>query len=534
MAEPKRVDIPGVGVVEFPETMSSDEINTEASRLYKEAQATKETPPSVAREAGIVARGAAPVASMTAAGALMGAPLGPAGVAGGALIGGLAIPAADALVALYNLASRKDVQLPSAAIEDLMTELGYPIAESRGERMLQAGGSAITGAGGGVQAARSASQVAAPVVARTAGEMMSKSMSAPVTRGVTEMLAQAPKTQVLTAAPAAATAQYVTEATNSPLAGLVSGVAVGGAPGVRPGRVEQGLVRTEIAQQAQDAYKTAQNAGLYFKPEFVGNILKKVKDRLSSSADEPLGYDPQLHPEIPVVLKRMEDDVAAGRFFSLQQIDNLRQIIKSPAENFNNPKQQRITSKIVGIFDDALANIEPNSTIAGDSKLATNAVESARKLYQTQKKMQTIEDMVSNASISSAGYSQSGMDNALRTQFASLAKNKKKMAQFNSQEQEQILNIAKGGGTAETMMRFVGKFAVRGPITGAVQAAVGGPTSIMAAETAKRAAEALRQQNVRKLMESISLGRTPQSRTFELLPPTALRGLLSSQYGTQE
>jgi hypothetical protein len=34
-------------------------------------------------------------------------------------------------------------------------------------------------------------------------------------------------------------------------------------------------------------------------------------------------------------------------------------------------------------------------------------------------------------------------------------------------------------------------------------------------------------------MEQISLGRAPQGQALELLPPTALRGLLSTQYGME-
>ena len=167
--------------------------------------------------------------------------------------------------------------------------------------------------------------------------------------------------------------------------------------------------------------------------------------------------------------------------------------------------------------------------------MATNAIESARDLYTKQKKLQTVENLVNNASISAGGYSQSGMDNALRVQFAALARNPKRMAQFNKTEREEINNIAKGGGTAETIARFVGKFAVRGPVTGAVQAIspFGGVDTIIASEAAKRSAEAMRQQNVQRLMDAISLGRVPESRTLELLPPTALRGLLSSQYGLE-
>jgi hypothetical protein len=456
---------------------------------------------------------------MATAGALMGAPAGPVGSATGALVGGLAIPASDFLVNLYNLASRSDVQLPSSAISDFLNRLGLPQPESRGERMLEAGGGALASVG-----------TQLPALQRLA-----TAATSPVTRGVAEVAAQAPKTQVVTAVPAAGTAQYVTEATGSPLAGLAAGMAVGTVPGVRPGRVEQGVELPEIKQQASDAYKVANQAGLVVKPDYVSGVLEKMRNRLSGDTESPLGYDPMMQPNVARALARFQEDIDAGQPFTLQKLDNLRQILKAPAANFNNPKEQAIASDLVNIFDDALVDINPNTVIAGDKQLATTAIERARKLYTTQKKLQTVESLVNNASISSGGYSQSGMDNALRVQFAALARNPKRMAQFNKTEREEINRIAKGGGTAETIARFIGKFAVRGPVTGAVQtmSPFGGVDTIIASEAAKRSAEALRQQNVQRLMEAISLGRSPESRTLELVPPTALRGLLSSQYGME-
>lgn len=511
------ITIPGRGT--FRVTSETELSDQQAYEAALSQSAPQKAPASAGRTAGIVARGALPPAAMATTGAIMGAPAGPVGSATGAIVGGLAIPASDFLVNLYNLASRSDVQLPSSAISDFLTKLGLPQPESRGERMLEAGSGALAGVG-----------TQLPAIQRLA-----TAATGPVTRGVAEMAAQAPKTQVLTSAPAAGTAQYVTEATGSPIAGLAAGTVVGAAPGVRPGRVEQGAELADVRQKASDAYKIAQKADLYIKPTFVEDILKKMNARLSGTANEPLGYNPELQPQIAIALRAIQDEVDQGRFFSLQSIDNLRRILKAPAGNFNNPDQQRITSELVNIFDESMVNLSPNSVISGDAKVATNAIESARDLYTKQKKLQTVENLVNNASISAGAYSQSGMDNSLRVQFAALARNPKRMAQFNKTEREEINNIAKGGGTAETIARFVGKFAVRGPVTGAVQALspFGGVDTIIASEAAKRSAEAMRQQNVQRLMDAISLGRVPESRTLELLPPTALRGLLSSQYGLE-
>ncbi len=102
------IDIPKVGQVEFPDTMSEEEVNAAAKKLYDDANAPKAG--GVQRVAEIATRGALPPAAMATAGALMGAPAGPVGSAVGALAGGVAIPVSDFLVNLYNLTTRSDVK----------------------------------------------------------------------------------------------------------------------------------------------------------------------------------------------------------------------------------------------------------------------------------------------------------------------------------------------------------------------------------------------------------------------------------------
>lgn len=508
------VDIPGVGQVAFPKSMSQQDINASAKRLYDEANAPKKG--GVQRAAEIATRGALPTATMAATGAALGLPAGPAGVAMGALTGGVMIPVSDFLVTLYNLASREDVKLPSTAISEMLDRLGLAKPESRGERMLEAGAGAITGAG---------TQV--PSLARLA-----TTATQPVVRGVAQQAAQAPTAQIAAAAPSAATAQYVTEATGSPLAGLASGVVTGAATGVRPGRVETGGGQSALSQQAASAYRLADRAGLVVKDTYVQNIANTLKREAAN-----VGYDPGLHPKIASVINRLETEGSTPK--TLKELENLRRIVRSPEGDFTNPDQQRIAANLVDKYDDLIENIGKTNILAGDEKIALSALKEARKVYGQSKRLGIIEDLVNKADISSAQYSQSGMDNALRVQFAALAKNNKRMAAFTPEERAQIENIAKGGGTAEQMLRFVGKFSVRGPVTAlatggaaALEPMLGIPFAL-GAEVSRRGAEAMRQQNVQKLMEQISLGRIPEGRAFELLPATTIRGLLSSQYGME-
>lgn len=508
------IDIPKVGQVEFPDTMSEAEVNAAAKRLYDEANAPQKG--GVQRAAEIATRGALPPATMAATGAALGSVAGPPGAAIGALAGGLAIPVSDFLVSLYNLTQKEGVKLPSTAISEMLDSLGLARPESRGERMLEAGAGAVTGAGAQV-----------PALARLA-----TTATQPAVRAVAQQAAQAPTAQILTSAPAAATAQMVGEATGSPIAGMIAGTAVGAAPGVRPGRVEPGAGRAELAAQAASSYRLADRAGLIVKDTYVQNIASTLR---KEAAD--LGFDPGLHPKVAAVISRLEAEGTTPK--TLKELETLRRIVRSPEGDFTNPDQQRIAATMVDRFDDLVENIGKPNILAGDDKLAISALKEARKVYGQSRRLGIIEDLVNKAEISSGQYSQSGMDNALRVQFAALAKNNKRMSAFTPEERAQIENIAKGGGTGEQMLRLIGKFSVRGPVTGlvtggaaALQPMIGVPFAI-GAEVSRRGAKALRQQNVQRLMEQISLGRTPEGRAFELLPATTIRGLLSSQYGME-
>lgn len=508
------VTIPGKGIYEVDSPKDLTEMQAYEAAL---SQAKQEPQKGAAqRTAEIAARGAYPPAAMATAGALMGAPLGPVGAATGALAGGVAIPVSDFLVNLYNLATRSDVKLPSGAISEMLDNLGLAKPESRGERMLEAGAGALTGAG---------TQI--PALTRLATQATS-----PVVRGVAEQAAQAPVAQTTLSAPSAAIAQYTTEATGSPLAGLAAGLGTSAAGGIRPGRVEPGASKLELTAQAGNLYRSAEKAGLIVKPDY----MKQMFSRISQEAKD-LGFDEGLHPQVARVLKRLEEDKNSPK--TLKEIEILRRIMKAPERQFDNPDQQRIAGNLIDTFDEMVGNIGKQNISSANEKEAISTLNKARDLYAKSRRVGIIEDIVKNAELRASRQSQVGLDNTLRDQFVSLSTNPKRMAAFTQSEKAEIENIAKGGKNLEQMMRFVGRFAIRGPVTGIFGGLglslepVSAGLALGVAEAGKRGAEALRQQNISRLMSQISLGRTPEGRATELLPPTALRGLLSSQYGME-
>ncbi len=124
-------------------------------------------------DAGLVARGAYPVAAGALAGGalgLMGGPAAPITVPAGAMIGAASLPIADAGATGYNMLAPKfgaqPIRMPSEAVGDLMTRAGLPVPQTTKDRILEGAGS-LVGAMGTPVALPRAAATAAPAVAKT-------------------------------------------------------------------------------------------------------------------------------------------------------------------------------------------------------------------------------------------------------------------------------------------------------------------------------------------------------------------------------
>jgi hypothetical protein len=480
------VDIPNVGQVAFPSSMSEADINAAAKRLYDES--TKQAPTQEAEPSMLSQYGRQ--LGLTTRAAIQG-------------IAGLPNFIADPFAELVG------IKPPSQALRQSLTTMGLPEPETRIERMAGAGAEAMAGAGSQISLARQAAQ----------------QLTSPVSRNVAGQLAQAPGTQLTAAGVAAPTAQQVTEATEIPVAGMAAGVLAGGAVGMRR-QPQQAPVAEQLRRQANAAYTRAENAGLEITPGFMDRLSTQLRTLAYNE-----GFDPGMHPELSRVIRRLEEERQTPQ--TLRDIERLRRIVKAPGRKFDNPDQQRIAGDLIDEFDNLVGNLTPQDITAGNRNVALGALRDARNIYQRSRKVSVIEDMVDAAQTRAAQQTQAGLDNTLRNQFASLATNRKRMAAFSRAEQAEIRRIARGGGTVQQMLRFTGRFAVRGPVSGifaggatAMEPTIGLPLTLTA-EGAKRGAEALRQRDVSRLIEQLAQQQIP--RQPSLVPISAMRGLLSSQ-----
>ncbi|CAB4139685.1 LT_GEWL domain containing protein [uncultured Caudovirales phage] len=182
--------------------------------------------------AGAATRGLALPAAGAALGAVAGAPFGGVGAIPGAIAGAgaatLAEVVADPAVALVNNLFGTNYNMPTEALNELLTKAGIAQPKTDVERLVQSAAAGAGGAGGVTLAGRAIQSAAGA--------------SAPITRGIGRALAAQPAAQIAGGAASGASGQLAQESGFGPvgqiaasLAGGVAGAKAGGAIGARMG-----------------------------------------------------------------------------------------------------------------------------------------------------------------------------------------------------------------------------------------------------------------------------------------------------------
>jgi hypothetical protein len=470
---------------------------------------------SFERGAGLTYRAVAP----TLAGAQIGSYGGPLG----ALVGSMAVPAADAVNALLNVIAspftEKRLIPASQAIQNLMTQAGVtaaPETQTPTERVVGAGLESMTG------------------VARTIPALIKASTTAtsPVTRAVAEQLAVAPKTQAIVSPTAVMTGQTVTEATGNPLYGAGATLATGMAGGVKRPQKQEALSTQALDRIATDRYDQLQRSGVQLKTDEFVNAMDDIAKGLRQE-----GYTPKAFPKVAGAIEELTSTAQPKDWTELQA---LRKMIRSGQKSIE-PEERRMASILLDDYDNYLMTVPKESIAAGDMKNAGQLWSEARNAYSKMKKSEVFEDMLNEAKLDKSKFTQSGEENSLAKQLRQLAKNDKKMRLFTKDEQDAIEQAAKGGNV-QNMLKFFGRFAPTGVVpvglsvgTTALAHMIGIPLTIGAAGS-RGLATNMRRGSVEDLANIMRTGGIPQTigSPFRAVTPTTAMGLLSIEDLDQE
>jgi hypothetical protein len=491
------ITIPGSGIykIDSPKELT----DSQAYQAALEQSTPRTTMEQIKQVAGVAARGFAPAA----AGAAIGAPFGPVGM----LAGSLTLPLAELGTQVANVALPKQYQIPSpaGAVENLLTRLGLPQAETMPERMLQAASGAT---GGAISQVRGTAELA-------------KTGATELGRKIAEQFAAAPGRQIIAAGPSAAVAQGVGEATGNPLYGAAAGMATGATLGVGArGRV--GPTAEELAVKASQSYEKAAQSGIEFNNKAFRTSMAGIVGGLRQE-----GYSPTAYPKIQAIAKELTN----GRPKDFIELQALRKIIQG-AQASQDGTERALATSLKDKFDEYVMNAPASHFTGTNNKAGAEAWQQARTEYSRMKKGEIFDDMLKNAELDVSKFTASGAENSMAQQLRQLAKNKSKMRMFTSDERDAITAAAKGG-PVQNLLKFFGRFAPTGPVTlyGAGVASGSSPLAIpfmAAAGGARAGATAMRQSSIERLADMMRLG-GQMPRQIPVPAITGGRGLISPQ-----
>lgn len=279
----------------------------------------------------------------------------------------------------------------------------------------------------------------------------------------------------------------------------------------------------DLKKAGSTLYKQIENAGVKVKNKPLADLV----DDMSAWAEKQ-GIRSGLFPKAKQALEFLKSEAGMGKNFSMDDLLTFRRVLKAAAKS-DDETERMIAMKLTETFDDWFAKAPAD---------LNRKWTSARLAWSRFRKADTVEDMIENAGLQAKQFTGSGYENALRTQFRTLAKNPERMRLFTEAEQAAIRKIAKGG-LIGNFFRALGRFAARGPVsagmTGGIGHVLGGPggaaTAVGVGEAGRQLATRSTLSNVDDLLYRIMTGKAPV--TLSSQQATALRSLLlAEQAGT--
>lgn len=147
------------------------------------------------------------------------------------------------------------------------------------------------------------------------------------------------------------------------------------------------------------------------------------------------------------------DLYAAGNVIDPAQVLATRQGIAARARDAAGTSEGYVLKRILGEFDNQTSQLAPQIKVA-------NA------MYQRAMKGETLTDLLELAKVNAGQYSQGGLENAVRAQFRELSRKIVRGQEVGwTPEEVQAINQIAAGGTLDNALRYIGKFAPRGPVS---------------------------------------------------------------------
>lgn len=235
--------------------------------------------------------------------------------------------------------------------------------------------------------------------------------------------------------------------------GAATGGVLGAGTGYLASRSAKAAVPTvgDLKAAAGARYKVAEQSGVVApRPATIGLSDTMHSIAVKEGLVSPTGRISGSYPKIAEILKTV-DDYANGTM-SVPQMQSVRRTLQDAAGSIDKG-ERRIGKIMLDKFDEFTSSLAP-------------ALREGDALYHQAKKGEAIEQAIELARIRSNQYSQSGMENALRTEFRALQRKiAKGQLRGLSQAEIDAINKVANGGALTNALRYVGKFAPSGVVS---------------------------------------------------------------------
>lgn len=241
---------------------------------------------------------------------------------------------------------------------------------------------------------------------------------------------------------------------------VIGGLGTGMAESLTAGLPSKTIASVQKA--ADDSYQAVNKSGMQIAPDALTKLVTNIKSGLNE-----IGLNEKT---MPVMAKKSATaldylESASDVPMSLQELEMQRRIAGLGYDPLN-----KTDTKASYIIKDAIDNFvkkdlaDPTNVIGATDQNAISSLSNARDLWAKSAQAQTIQDTINKAAAQSkwggASVISPTFEQSLRTKFGALAANQRGMAQFPSDVQTAIKQVATGGSpvSAQNLLRYVGSF----------------------------------------------------------------------------
>ena len=276
----------------------------------------------------------------------------------------------------------------------------------------------------------------------------------------------------------------------------------------------------KVFGEAKEHYKVFDNTNA----RITNSSMKRMGDELHAKMYD-LGVGPGVEPKANMAWEELKREIATGKAMSLQRLERVRRMAMKAVKSADDAERNAGLT-ITHHIDDFIDNLTHHNLQGAEYEIGgkvvnfpgavdhrvLDALKKARDAWKRASKGELLHDALERAELSPSVNTVAGVNTAIKTEFRKIARNPTIMRRFTEEEQKLIREVVTGG-TIDNALRLMGKFAVRGPgslaidLAGSAMAGVGPMVFPAIGEAARKGSEMVTKGRAHKAYELATYGK---------------------------